>query len=132
MTRIVNDTLYSDLGLGFIAHPVTGRLVAVKNNKSISQSIKNCVLTNFNERYKLPYFGSNVKASLFENFDPVTLMVLRRDIVDCIRNNEPRVDQLEVTVGDELDNNKITVSIVYTTKNSLEPETVTFFLERVR
>lgn len=132
MSKILDDTIFSDFALGLTQHPITGKLVPIKNLRAVAQSVKNCVLTNFGERYKMPKFGSDVKASLFENHDPITLAVMRRDIVDSIRNHEPRVDTLEVVLKDDLNRNAIYVSITFTVKNRMEPETVGFFLERIR
>ena len=66
-------------------------MALLKNERSVSQSIKNLILTNFGERLFNPNFGSDVYKTLFENNIDENLNVLEYRIRQSIVNFEPRV-----------------------------------------
>ena len=69
---------YSDFSTNFIKHPVTNELILIKNEDSVRQAFKNLILTNIEERMFSPFFGSNVRRSLFDPFGPFLIEDLRR------------------------------------------------------
>jgi predicted component of type VI protein secretion system len=69
---------------------------------------------------------------MFENFDDMTLMMLREGIADVITNFEPRVTVMNVSVEDSRDNNSLYIKIVFKIKNTETPLDVSLTLERSR
>lgn len=151
--------IYSDFFNNFTKSPFSNQLALVKNERSVSQSIKNLVLTNFGERLFNPNFGSNMNRTLFENNFQEDLNVLEYRIKESIINFEPRAQLLEVKVrsNEEVDfslNTKlegvperdiltglvmpgdtehlVEVTIVFTVINNTSPTTLTVILKRVR
>jgi phage baseplate assembly protein W len=123
---------FSDLDLNFIAHPVKKDISILKGDRAILNSIKNLILTNHYERPFQPDLGSNVRKMLFENMDIVTATALEREIEQVIKNYEPRVNLISVTVKPNFDENAFSVSMRYNTVNRPDPVSISFQLERLR
>ena len=125
-------TKYSDFNLDFTAHPVTGDITKKLNENAIAQSIRNLLLTSHYERPFKPQLGSNVKKFLFEPIDNITTSLIQDSIFETLRNYEPRITIQEVVATPNYDDQRYDVSITFFVKNSVEPLTINFFLERVR
>ena len=123
---------YKDLDLLFNVHPIKKDINKHTAEMAVINSIKNLVLTNHYERPFQPEIGSNVSKLLFENLDFVTASALEREILQTIRNFEPRASVYRVRALPDYDNNGFTVDMEFTIVNRTEPITITFFLDRVR
>jgi phage baseplate assembly protein W len=113
-------------------HPVTKDLSRKLNENSIAQSIRNLLLTSHYERPFNPDLGSNLKKFLFEPMDNITTSLIQDAILFTLRNYEPRVDVQQVLATPNFEDNRYDVTIKFFIKNSLEPLSITFFLQRVR
>lgn len=94
--------VYSDFFDDFIKSPFSNDLALLKNEKSVSQSIKNLILTNFGERLFNPNFGSDIYKTIFENNFDENLLVLEYRIRQSIIDFEPRIlhdeDNLKISI----------------------------------
>lgn len=126
------DKIFSDLDLSFNKHPVTGDIGAKFNEQAVKNSIKNLVLTRHYERPFRSEIGSNIGNMLFELATPALAAILKQEIINLIRNFEPRVDQLEVEVSFSPDNNYILVKIIFTIVMTTSPIVLEFTLDRTR
>ena len=137
---------FSDFLNSFAKTPVGNQLGRVTNEKAVNQSLRNLIKTNLGERFFQPIVGSDVNASLFENVNNILLNDIEENIKLTIQNNEPRINLLEVSVqpseisddeardfgGFLIQNNSISVTIVYNIINNSEEITLTTILTRVR
>ena len=123
---------YRDLDLDFAAHPVTKDVTKKNNEYAIAASIRNLLLTSHYERPFKPDFGSNLKKFLFEPIDNVTTSLIQDSIFETIQNYEPRVEISEVVAIPNFDDNGYDIKVVFFVKNTTEPLSISFFLERVR
>lgn len=138
------NEFFSDFLNSFAVSPIGNQLARVSNEKAVSQSIRNLVLTNFGERLFQPALGSNVTASLFENNTSISTFSLEKYIEDLIANYEPRANLLKVEISNiyenggminnnrNLNENYISVNIVYNLINNPDPVVLNIFLKRVR
>ena len=126
------DKIFSDLDLSFNKHPVTGDIGAKFNEQAVKNSIKNLVLTRHYERPFRSEIGSNIGNMLFELATPALAAILKQEIINLIRNFEPRVDQLEVEISFSPDNNYILVKIIFTIVMTTTPIVLEFTLDRTR
>jgi phage baseplate assembly protein W len=126
------EDLFSDFFNSFTKTPVGDQLAKVSNERAINQSLKNLVKTNLGERLFQPYVGSNVYALLFENNTSEVLNTLELHIENTIRNNEPRVNLLQVIVNTSNNEYEIDVTIIYNIINNPDPISLSFILKRVR
>lgn len=123
---------FSDLDLNFTKHPVTKDVSKVVNENAIATSIRNLLLTSHYERPFNPDLGSNLKKFLFEPIDNVTTSLIQDSIFETIKNFEPRVTVSEVVAAPNFDEQRYDVYVTFFVKNTIEPITISFFLERIR
>lgn len=123
---------YADLDLSLTLHPVFNDIRPVKDLRAVKNAVKNLVLTNFNERPFQPKLGSNVRALLFENATPITIISIKEEIERVLRVHEKRVNQVSVDVTDDSDNNAYRVSISFNIISFDEVVDMDILLERVR
>lgn len=108
------------------------QLAKVTNEKSVSQSIKNLVLTDLGERPFQPNLGSQVYSLLFEPNFSENYDLLEKIIKNCIQANEPRAIVQEVYFPEQSDENSFEITIVYNVINNPEPINLSLILKRVR
>ena len=104
---------FKDISITFQANPLNNDLIAIKNENAIARSIRNIVFTLPGEKYFNPNFGSKISKVLFENIDDITASVIVDEIKESIRNYEPRVNLLSVSVNPNPDENEMNVSVKY-------------------
>lgn len=137
--------LYSDFMTDLDPHPITEDLVRARNESAVRLSLQNLLRTNYGERLFNSDIGSNIYSSLFEPNDSIIEADLRSHILDTIKNNEPRVVVLDLSVEtgkqtslvsgtliSQENENSISVTITFMIVNTLQPQTVTVTLSRVR
>lgn len=123
---------FSDLDLNFTKHPVTKDVSKKVNENAIATAIRNLLLTSHYERPFNPDLGSNLKKFLFEPIDNVTTSLIQDSIFETIKNYEPRVTVEEVVAAPNFDEQRYDVYVTFFVKNTVEPITISFFLERIR
>ena len=104
---------FKDLSMSFKFNPLSGDLIALKNENAIARAVRNIVSTTPGEKFFDPDFGSNVSEILFENVDDVTAVSIQDEIRSCLGNYEPRVEIIDVSVDPNFDENQFDVQITY-------------------
>lgn len=132
MPAAIKNTIYKDFDIAFRRHPVTGNLAVKKNAESIKQAVKSLILTNKYERPFRPLFGSDIRARLFDLFDPSTESNIKYDVKVAMANYEPRAELLDVGIISDPDSNSIRVNIVFRPINQVNPVMQTITLEAIR
>ena len=127
-----NSVFYKDFDILFDVHPVTRKLNTLTNSDAIKRALKNIILTDKFERPYNPEFGSDVRQRLFETHDGTVADDIATDVELAIKNFEPRAVLLDVRVEERLEQNGVVITIVFRAENKTTPETVNFFVERVR
>jgi phage baseplate assembly protein W len=123
---------YSDFDLDFDAHPVTKDVSKKLNENAITQSVRNLLLTSHYERPFKPELGSNLKKFLFEPIDNITTSLIQDAIWYTLTNYEPRIEIQEVVASPNYEENRYDITMSFFIKNTIDPITISFFLERVR
>lgn len=116
---------YSDIDLSF-AKKTNGDIFKKTEAAAVKQAVKTLIQTNFGERPFNYYFGSNIRALLFEPVTPDVIDEIKLNVRLAIENFEPRAELLDVRVLDEIDRNSINVSIrfkVISTDEQVEIQT---------
>ena len=72
---------FKDISLSFTPHPVTKDLTVLNNERAIVRSVRNLVETIPTERFFNSSLGTDVRASLFENFYPTIKTVIKDQII---------------------------------------------------
>lgn len=124
--------IFSDIDLGFFAHPVTGRVSRKVNRDAVRQSVKSLILTDYYERPFKPNIGCGIRYYLFELFSPAIKQQMESAIRETIANHEPRADVVEVLVEEKQDMHALVVSVAFMIINDPDPVVLDVILERVR
>ncbi len=136
---------FKDIDLDFGRHPVTNDVNVVEDAIAIKRSVRNLVLTNFYERPFHPELGCGIRGLLFENFNPVNSMFLKRKIEEGLVNNEPRIELTGIIINGEnlsgsvldvrnqnADDNRLEVEIHFNIIGVPHPHSVSINLQRLR
>ena len=123
---------YIDLDLDFNAHPTTGDVPIKKDIESVKRSVRGLVLTSKYERPFQPQINSGIRHLLFEPLSPITAFQIRQNIINVIKQFEPRAELLEVQVIAQEEHNAFVVTIYFRVVNIPEPAVVNLTLERLR
>lgn len=123
---------YKDLDLNFIPHPIKKDVNKKTGPNAVLQSLRNLLFLNHYEKPFHPEIGSNIRKMLFEPVDSVTAHILGQEVKNTIMNFEPRVKLEDVYVLENYTADGYDITIEFFLKNSPEPITVSFFLERLR
>ena len=130
--KIKRKEIYSDIDLGFFAHPNTGKLTKKVNRDAIRQSVKSLILTDYYERPFKPNIGCGIRYYLFELFSPAVKQQMESAIRETIANHEPRADIVEVLVEERQELNALVISVAFMIINDPTPVVLDVILERVR
>ena len=124
---------FKDISLSFSPHPVTKDLPVLLNERAVVRSVRNLVETIPTERFFDSDLGTDIRASLFENFNATTVTIIEDQVRSTVRTYEPRVDDIGVEVDGLPDRNALNVKVIFTI-NGLEipPQEFTFILDPTR
>ena len=123
---------FSDFQLSFTAHPLTGDISRITEEEAIKNSIKNLVLTGYNERPFYPGKGCGVYFLLFENLSFGVAVAIEEHIKTVLRNWEPRITVTDIIATPDYDNNGYYVTVTFEIINKVLIQNITVFLERIR
>ena len=124
---------FKDIDIEFQINPLNYDLIANKNERAISRSLKNLMLTNPGERFFNQNIGSKILGSLFENMDETSAFEVREEIIKTVINYEPRVELKRVTVEPNYDTYEFNVTIDYIIVGTdLPTQRLSFPLQSVR
>lgn len=122
----------SDLHKDLTVSPINFDLARKIDEEAVKESIKNLVLTDRGERLFQPEVGCDVRKLLFDNVTPDMIILAKDMIKNTIDAYEPRVNLIGVDVIGDLDDNRVTIVIVFNVINKEEPITLNLTLDRVR
>ena len=129
---VTSRVIYSDFTNDLDFNPVSEDVAVKLNENSIKQSIKNILFTDRGERFFQPNLGGNIRAMLFENITPQTLVSMKQQITNTIKQSEARCNLIDVVCNAEEDQNGVYVTILFNVINKQEPVVLEVVLERVR
>lgn len=130
--RTRNQEYYSDFLKNLDQIPGRKDLSRRVNESSVRESIKNIVLTNKGERLFQPEFGCDINASLFENIDSTTIIILKDNIKKAIETYEPRCIVRSVEIIADIDKNDIQATVLFSIINTSTTSSLTIDLVRER
>jgi len=130
--RTASQEFFSDFTKNLEQIPGRKELARVINENAVKESIKNLIQTDRGERLFQPNLGCDIRGSLFESMTPETIIILEENIKRTIRTYEPRCNLRDVEVTGNLDNNNLSVRIVFSVLNSTNLNSLSIDLSRVR
>ena len=123
---------FSDFLSSFDKSPLSSDVARITNENCVKQSIRNLVLTNLGERLFNPNIGGGVSRMLFEPYTGFTADDLKKDILNTIKQNELRANEISVDIIANEDQNRFTVNIFFYIINNTNQLSLELVLQRVR
>ena len=124
---------FKDISLSFSPHPVTKDLPVLINERAVIRSVRNLVETIPTERYFNSILGTDIRDTLFTNFDRAEVMMIEDQIRETLGNFEPRVSNVGATVRAVPDNNTFNVTVFFDINGlDLPTQSFSFLLEPTR
>ena len=104
---------FKDINLSFKRHPVTNDVVVIRDEDAIKRSVKNIIFTILGEKPFEPNFGSVINESLFDLNTSLNEIRVADEISASLRNYEPRISDIDVTVTVTPDTNEMNCTVQY-------------------
>ena len=109
----MSSRVFKDINLSFKRHPVTNDVVTISNEDAIKRSVKNIIFTILGEKPFSPDFGSVINESLFDLNTNLNEIRVSDEIKSSLLNNEPRIDNINVSVSLTPDTNEMNCTVQY-------------------
>ena len=122
---------YKDFAYSFFANPMSGDIGKKTGVSAVKSAIVSILKTNHNERMFQPEFGSNIRALLFEQMNPITEQRIKTEVENAVKNHEPRAEVLGITVDGQEEQNRYLVSILFNISSEAEPQKLETYFDRV-
>ena len=124
---------FKDISLSFSPHPVTKDLPVLVNERAVVRSVRNLVETIPTERFFNSLIGTDIRDTLFSNFDRMNVMMIEDQIREVLGNFEPRVSNVGATVKARPDDNTLEVTVFFDINGlDLPQQSFAFILEPTR
>ena len=104
---------FKDINLSFKRHPVTNDVVVIRDEDAIKRSVRNIIFTILGEKPFEPNFGSVINESLFDLNTSLNEIRVADEISASLRNYEPRISDIDVTVTVAPDTNEMNCTVQY-------------------
>ena len=133
MTINRKSRAFKDISLSFSPHPVTKDLPVLVNERAVIRSVRNLVETIPTERFFNPILGTDIRDTLFGNYDRAEVMMLEDQIRETLGNFEPRVSNVGATVRARPDDNNLDISVFFDINGlDIPTQSFSFILEPTR
>ncbi len=106
--------------------PATGRFMVSAAEQSVKESIYLILMTQRSERFVRPNYGSSIMSYTFMDINATTLNMMRREIVEQIMTQEPRVSDVEVSFDTQTRDGCLIVNIDYTVSATNQKDNLVF------
>ena len=144
---------YKDVDLSFASKPGTtfddgikrGDVYKKVDIRSVEQSIRNILLTNFYEKPFEPFYGANIRAMLFETMENYSERFVTERITEQVEEFEPRAKIVDIQYyeGEDLipkgvialseyAKNSIYIKVEFTIENFTQSFTASVNMNRLR
>ena len=133
MTINRKSRAFKDISLSFSPHPVTKDLPVLVNERAIIRSVRNLVETIPTERFFNSILGTDIRDTLFGNYDRAEVMMIEDQIRETLGNFEPRVSNVGATVRARPDDNNLDISVFFDINGlDIPTQSFSFILEPTR
>ena len=133
MTINRKSRAFKDISLSFSPHPVTKDLPVLVNERAVIRSVRNLVETIPTERFFNSILGTDIRDTLFGNYDRAEVMMIEDQIRETLGNFEPRVSNVGATVKARPDDNNLDISVFFDINGlDIPTQSFSFILEPTR
>ena len=118
----IETRTYKDLSFSLFANPMSGDMGKKTGGAAVKGAIVAILKTYFNEWLFQPEFGSNIRALLFEQMNPITVERIKTEVQEAVARHEPRAQVIGVSVEAQEEQNRYLVSVVFNVASESEPQ----------
>ena len=127
----IAERTYKDMAYSMFANLMSGDMGKKTGADAVKGAIVSILKTDFNERLFQPEFGSNIRALLFEQMNPITEQRMKAEVEEAVARHEPRAIVLGINVEAQYEQNRYLVSVVFRIASDAEPHKLETVFERV-
>lgn len=95
-------------------NPATGRFMLSEGMVSVKESLYLILMTQKQERWIRPEFGSQILSYTFMDTSYTRLNMMARELENTILSQEPRISSVDIDVKPQLDKGVLLIDIAYT------------------
>ncbi len=124
----MEDKAYLGKGIKFPLqiNQATGRFVMAEKEESVKESVYIILMTQKEERFTRPDFGSNILSYTFMDTSVTRINMMARELEETILEQEPRISEVDVSIDPQLDKGCLIINIVYTIAESNTQDNLVF------
>lgn len=124
----MEDRAYLGKGIKFPLqiNKATGRFVMAQEEESVKESIYIILMTQKEERFTRPDFGSRILSYTFMDTSVTRINMMARELEETILEQEPRVSEVDVSVDPQLERGCLIINIKYTIAESNTQDNLVF------
>lgn len=124
----MEDKAYLGKGIKFPLqiNQATGRFVMAEKEESVKESVYIILMTQKEERFTRPDFGSNILSYTFMDTSVTRINMMARELEETILEQEPRISEVDVSIDPQLDKGCLIINIVYTIAESSTQDNLVF------
>lgn len=124
----MDDRAYLGKGIKFPLqiNKATGRFVMAQEEESVKESIYIILMTQKEERFTRPDFGSRILSYTFMDTSVTRINMMARELEETILEQEPRVSEVDVSVDPQLERGCLIINIRYTIAESNTQDNLVF------
>ena len=111
---------------------MTGDVTILTDMEALKRSIRNLVFTSKYERRFRPELDAGIRRYLFEPLTSITCLKIKNAIENTIKQQEKRVELIEISVTGNEKTNSFDVSILFRPKNVRDVTNLSLTLTRTR
>ena len=119
------------MAYSMFANPMSGDVGKKTGAGAVKGAILSILKTDFNERLFQPEFGSNIRALLFEQMNPITVERIKTEVREAVQRHEPRAQVIGVQVEAQEEQNRYVISVLFNVASESEPQLLETVFERV-
>ncbi len=122
------DRTFLGTGMKFppTINPTTGRFETSSGIDSVKESVYMILMTQKSERWLRPGFGSEIQRFAFTDPNATLLNLMRMDIVNDIKESEPRVSDVTINFDAVSKPGYLLIDLVYTVAQTNEVGNMVF------
>ena len=129
--NVVRQRQYKDVSYSFFANPMNGDVGKALGPTAVKNSILSILKTNHHARLFQPEFGSNIRALLFEQMNPITVERIKTEVKEAVERHEPRAQVIGIQVEAQEEKNRYLVKILFNVTSIAQPQELETVFERV-
>lgn len=123
MSTILNDRKLTDVNLSFTPNPNTGEIAKLNSFSVVRRSLELIMTMGILDKPFREDIGSSINTRLFEVASSADIPAFESQLRNAIERYEPRIGIRDLSVLDDLSNNRLQVTLRYFIRDTQREDT---------